>query len=244
VLRRTAIALIVAAVAVAAAGTLTPPASATSLPIAQLRQQHTHVRHLLEAARLRARHAASDLAAAQALAGRAGGAGSAPDAGITPAAGLTSADQDLLTRLLADGVVSDDELAALQARVAATRLQVQRWTVKLGRLTRRIRGREQIAAWAQAHRWRPLVRIAGHRYGVDPGGLYRMMMLESGGNQRVVGGIYNGLFQYTHSEWARHWNPWRHQSICDGWAQIRATALALSKGMGPGQWPYTYPMAF
>jgi hypothetical protein len=28
------------------------------------------------------------------------------------------------------------------------------------------------------------------------------------------------------------------------WAQIRATALALSKGMGPSQWPNTYPMSF
>jgi hypothetical protein len=71
-----------------------------------------------------------------------------------------------------------------------------------------------------------------------------MMMLESGGEPGVVGGPYKGLFQFTTGEWARHWNPWRDESIFNGWAQIRACALALSKGMGPGQWPNTYPMAF
>jgi hypothetical protein len=153
-------------------------------------------------------------------------------------------DPELAASLLADGGVTSDELSALQDRVNATRRQVRRWADKLERLTQRIQRREQIARWARTHTWRPLIRIAGEKYGVDPGGLYRMMMLESGGNPRVVGGIYNGLFQYTHSEWARHWNPWRHQSIYDGWAQIRATALALRKGMGPGQWPNTYRMAF
>ena len=70
-----------------------------------------------------------------------------------------------------------------------------------------------------------------------------MMMLESGG-RRAVGGMYKGLFQYHPSTWAGSWNPWRRESISNGWAQIRATAYALRKGMGPSQWPNTYPMAF
>jgi hypothetical protein len=70
-----------------------------------------------------------------------------------------------------------------------------------------------------------------------------MMMLESGG-RRTVGGMFKGLFQYYPSTWAGSWNPWRHESIYNGWAQIRATAYALSRGMGPGHWPNTYPMAF
>ena len=238
-----------AAVALATAAVLAPQASASSSTLPQLRQQRAHVRTVLAQAKARARDAAADLAAARALAsGQATAA--APVDGLpspAPAPGPAPepvAGSDLAVRLLADGVVTAEEVAALEARVTTSRHQVKRWTDKLGRLTRRIHRREQIARWAGDHAWRPLIRLAGEKYGVDPGGLYRMMMLESGGNPRVVGGIYNGLFQYTHSEWARHWNPWRHESIYDGWAQIRATALALSKGMGPGQWPHTYPMAF
>ena len=74
-------------------------------------------------------------------------------------------------------------------------------------------------------------------------GLYRMMMLESGGS-RTIGGTYKGLFQYYPSTWSGSWNPWRGESIYNGWAQIRATAYALSRGMGRSQWPNTYPMAF
>lgn len=238
--RRATLVLTLAAVAVTAAATLVPAASASSPTTAQLRKERSRVRDLLVQARDRARDAAADLDAARLLAALEPGASPEAPAG----AGISPSDPALEARLLADGVVTADELAALTDRVAATRRQVRRWTVTLGHLTSRIRRREQIARWARSHTWRPLIRIAALKYGVDPGGLYRMMMLESGGDPRVVGGIYNGLFQYTHSEWARHWNPWRHESVYDGWAQIRATALALSKGMGPGQWPYTYPMAF
>jgi len=38
--------------------------------------------------------------------------------------------------------------------------------------------------------------------------------------------------------------PWRHESIFNDWAQISATAFALSKGVGPSQEPTTYPVAF
>jgi len=78
---------------------------------------------------------------------------------------------------------------------------------------------------------------------VSPVGLKRMMVLESGGRSRL-GGTYIGLFQYHPGTWRGTWNPWRRLSIYDGWAQIRATAYALHKGMGPSQWPNTYPRAF
>jgi hypothetical protein len=101
----------------------------------------------------------------------------------------------------------------------------------------------RIQRWNRSGQWKPLIEIAGRRYGVSATGLYRMMMLESGG-ARTAGCMHKGLFQYCPGTWTGSWNPWRHQSIYDGWAQIRATAYALSKGMGPGQWPHTYPMAF
>ena len=44
--------------------------------------------------------------------------------------------------------------------------------------------------------------------------------------------MYKGLFQYYPATWSGSWNPWRRHSIFDGWAQIRATAYALSRGMG------------
>jgi len=153
------------------------------------------------------------------------------------------AGADLAARLLADSVVSNEEIAALQTRISRANKLVHRGTFKVRRLAKRVHRRRQIATWARRHDWRPLIEISGREYGVDPGDLYRMMMLESGG-QPTVGTTYKGLFQYAPSQWVRHWNPWRHESIFNGWAQIRATALALSKGMGPSQWPNTYPMAF
>ena len=88
-----------------------------------------------------------------------------------------------------------------------------------------------------------LIAIAAAKYGVSARGLHRMMMLESGG-RRTAGTLYKGLFQYHPSTWRASWNPWRRQSIFDGWAQIRATAYAIRRGMGPSQWPNTYRMAF
>jgi hypothetical protein len=160
--------------------------------------------------------------------------------GVTPPAGM---DPALAARLLADGVVSNEEIAVLQSRVSHAKKRVHRWAVKARRFAKRVHRRQQIATWARQHDWRPLIEIAGRKYSVSPAGLYRMMMLESGG-QATVGTTYKGLFQYAPSTWVRHWNPWHHESVFNGWAQIRATALALSKGMGPGQWPNTYPMAF
>ena len=230
---RSRLILIMLALTVLALAALTPSASANHISDGQLEAQLRNAKQQLRLARERARDARADLAAARDL--------RAQQDGATPPAGM---DPGLAARLLADGVVGDDEIAALQTRVARLDKLVHRWTVKARNLTQRVRTRRQIATWSKRHDWRPLIDIAGRKYGVSPAGLYRMMILESGGQPTVVSGPYKGLFQFTTSEWARHWNPYRHESIFNGWAQIRACALALSKGMGPGQWPNTYPMAF
>jgi soluble lytic murein transglycosylase-like protein len=229
--------LTILALAVVALATLAPSASASQVSDGQLRAQLRNAKQQLRQAREHAQKAAADLAAALQLQAQiAGGQTATP-----PPAAM---DPELAARLLADGVVSDEEIAALRTGASRAARLAHRSSVKVRHLTKRVRRRRQIATWARKHDWRPLIGIAGHKYGVSPAGLYRMMMLESGGEPGVVGGPYKGLFQFTTSEWARHWNPWRDESIFNGWAQIRACALALSKGMGPGQWPNTYPMAF
>jgi hypothetical protein len=140
-------------------------------------------------------------------------------------------------------VVTADEVAAQQARSDRAGKLASRLSVRVRRLQRRIRALQQIAGWNRRGQWRPLIEIAGKKYGVSATGLYRMMMLESGGS-RTAGTTYKGLFQYYPGTWSGSWNPWRRESIYNGWAQIRATAYALSRGMGRSQWPNTYPMAF
>jgi len=233
--------LTILALALIALATLAPSASATQVPDAQLKAQLRNAKQRLRLARERAHKAGADLAAARQLwAPTAGDQIAAPLLGVLAPAGLEPA---LAARLLADGVVSDEEIAALRARASRARRHVHTWAVKARRLANRVHRRRQIATWVRQHDWRPLIEIAGHKYGVSSTGLFRMMMLESGG-QATAGSMYKGLFQYSPSTWSSQWNPWRHESIFNGWAQISATAYALSKGMGASQWPHTYPMAF
>ena len=83
--------------------------------------------------------------------------------------------------------------------------------------------------------WWPLIQQAAGVNGVSARGMYRLMMIESGGYASIVGpGGYYGLFQYAPVTWKASWNPYRAAAITDGAAQIRATALAL--GMGHGAW--------
>ena len=83
--------------------------------------------------------------------------------------------------------------------------------------------------------WWPLIQQAAGANGVSARGMYRLMMIESGGYASIVGpGGYYGLFQYHPTTWKGSWNPYRAADITDGAAQIRATALAL--GMGHGAW--------
>jgi hypothetical protein len=93
--------------------------------------------------------------------------------------------------------------------------------------------------------WWSLIQAAASGSGVTARGMYRLMMIESGGSATVVGaGGYYGLFQYAPSTWKGSWNPWRSASITDGAAQIKATALALSQGHGHAWWDPSYTWAF
>jgi hypothetical protein len=93
--------------------------------------------------------------------------------------------------------------------------------------------------------WWPLIQRAAAANGVSARGMYRLMMIESGGSATVVSaGTFYGLFQYCIGTWRGSWNPYRACSITDGAAQIRATALALRLGRGPFWWRNTYPWAF
>ena len=95
--------------------------------------------------------------------------------------------------------------------------------------------------------WWPVISDAAAANGIRADGLYRLMMIESGGNASIVGGSggrFCGLFQYWPGTWKASWNPWRAQSIFDGSAQIRATALAIKMGKGPYWWNPSYQWAF
>jgi hypothetical protein len=224
-------------------------------PISKLKQQLRLAKQLRERARERARLAAAGLAGARELHAATSDAGdpatldpatldpATPDPLSALVVPPVSMDPTLAATLLADGVVTADEVAAQQERSVRAEKLARRWTVKVRRLQRRLSRLQDIAEWNRRGHWKPLIEIAGKKYGVSTAGLHRMMMLESGGS-RTAGTMYKGLFQYCPSTWSGSWNPWRRESIYNGWAQIRATAYALSRGMGRSQWPNTYPMAF
>jgi len=96
----------------------------------------------------------------------------------------------------------------------------------------------------QGHWW-PLIQQAAGASGVSARGMYRLMVIESGGYASIVGpGGYYGLFQYHPTTWKGSWNPYRSAGITDGAAQIRATALALKMGYGHAWWDPSYSWAF
>jgi predicted nucleic acid-binding Zn-ribbon protein len=95
--------------------------------------------------------------------------------------------------------------------------------------------------------WWPAIKDAGAANGISADGLYRLMMIESGGNASIVGGSggrFCGLFQYFPGTWQGSWNPWRGESIFSGVAQIKATAFAIKMGKGPSWWSPSYQWAF
>ena len=93
--------------------------------------------------------------------------------------------------------------------------------------------------------WWRLIKSAAAGQGVSARGMYRLMMIESGGSAAAVGpGGYHGLFQYALGTWRGSWNPYRGAGIYDGAAQIRATALAIHLGYGPKWWGSSYGWAF
>jgi hypothetical protein len=151
---------------------------------------------------------------------------------------------DLAASLLADGVVSADEIAGLQARLSAAKRLERRWSVKVRSLQQRISQLKRINEWNKRGEWKPLIAIASQRYHVSAAGLTHMMKLESNGQRHVSSGPYHGLFQFMYREWAMSWNEWRDHSIYDGWSQIQLAAKCISRGMGPSIWPLTYRMSF
>ncbi len=51
--------------------------------------------------------------------------------------------------------------------------------------------------------WWPLITAAAGRYGLSAGGMFRLMMIESGGSATASnGGAFLGLYQYAPSTWA------------------------------------------
>jgi hypothetical protein len=93
--------------------------------------------------------------------------------------------------------------------------------------------------------WWPIIKRAAAANGVSADGMYRLMMAESGGSATIVAaGGYHGLYQYSLTTWRGSWNPYRSASIYDGEAQIKASALAISRGWGPSFWPTTFDWAF
>jgi hypothetical protein len=233
------------AIALLAAVMLAAPAFAKDPSVPQVKKWLGHARQVRQRAVERAAVAAANLAGAKDLyAATSASAGTtpAPAAGVvTPPAGM---DQTLAATLLADGVVTADEIASLQARFTTAQRRVHRWDLKVRKLERRLRELKQIATWNRQGRWKPLIAIASQRYHVSAAGLAHMMKLESNGQRHVDSGPYHGLFQFMYREWAMSWNEWRDHSIYDGWSQIQLAAKCISRGMGPSIWPLTYRMSF
>jgi hypothetical protein len=129
----------------------------------------------------------------------------------------------------------------LQAKVVKARRLVRIWKKRVAKLAKRYRLERNLVRWEKQRKWRKIIEVAAAKYHVKAGGMYRMMMRESGGRQYAGSSTsFKGLFQYWTGTWAASWNPWRHDSIYDGSSQIFATAYAIHKGMGPQMWTTTF----
>ena len=183
--------IIVIALAVVTAGIAAAPAMAKDPSIPKLKQQLRHAKQQRERARDRAQAASRDLAGALVLQATAGGGSTGP-AIAAPLPPVTM-DQTLAATLLADGVVTADEVAAAQRRATKAKKLARRWTVKVRRLEQKLRTLRQIAEWNRRGQWKPLIAIACKKYGVSAAGLHRMMMLESGGRRTVGSDVQGSL---------------------------------------------------
>jgi hypothetical protein len=136
------------------------------------------------------------------------------------------------------------------AQVSAQRAIIRQVKPQIRRLARQVHRIRFILTHPMARdshgSWMPVLRAAAKRYHLSAAALHRMMLLESGGRTRAVGGggAFLGLFQYSPATWRAQWNPFRGYSIFLGGAQIWATAHAIHRGWGSSMWPNTYPMAF
>lgn len=243
-MRRTHTVILLILPLLVAAALLPAVASAQHPSLKQLEAQLSKAKKHRRQAVAKAQIARVDLAGALALQAASSDESSPEaaesDATVSPESKMRAT---LATSLLADGVVTDAEIGALRKNAVAKKAIAARWTKKVTQLQKRVQRRKRIARWNRTGNWWPLIKIAANKYGVSPTGLRRLMNLESGG-RRYAGTTYKGLFQYHPGTWRGTWNPWRRLSIYNGWAQIRATAHALHRGMGPGHWPNTYPRAF
>ena len=130
--------------------------------------------------------------------------------------------------------VAPPSVDQLETKVAKARKAVRVWHRRVRRSARRVRQQLQFAEWERYAKWRPIIEIAARKYHVNAGGIYRMMMRESGGRHYVgADSAFKGLFQYWTGTWAASGNPWRLDGIYDGSSQIFATAYAIHKGIGP-----------
>jgi hypothetical protein len=218
---------------------------------ASLSHRLTLTRHRLRHAR--AKLSADRLAYAAALAAAAGATTSAAD--VTPAP-IPSATSDPTAAPTPTATPSDPNATPAptpgpaaspapslhQLRVAM--LADGRRVRALHRLAVRLRQAIVMKAAAARGDWMPIVRDAARHSHISATGLRRMMSLESGGRVHADNGSFHGLYQYCWSTWRAAWNPWRHSSLYDGAAQIRATAVAIHRGWGAQMWPNTYPRAF
>jgi hypothetical protein len=139
-----------------------------------------------------------------------------------------------------------DQLAAREALLRGVRTQIRTRATKLAAATPSPGPSATPSDNTGGHGpWWTLIQQAAAANGIDPHGMYRLMMIESGGNASVVSpGGFCGLFQYAPSTWKGSWNPCRSSNITDGAAQIRATALALKLGYGHAWWDPSYSLAF
>jgi soluble lytic murein transglycosylase-like protein len=134
-------------------------------------------------------------------------------------------------------------LLVLEIRVAHRAVAV--WQRVVDGLEKRRDEAATTESLERAGDWKALIRRASRKYAVSAEGLYRLMIMESGGRATAVGaGRYYGLYQYSLGTWRAQWNPWRAENVFDGSAQIEATAYAVKKGMGGSLWGNTYPRAF
>lgn len=136
-------------------------------------------------------------------------------------------------------------LGSLLLEVKKGRHAVRFWTAVAKDVAAKLAKKAEAKRRAASRDWKTLCRRAATKYGISANGLYRLMMMESGGKARAVGaGRFYGLFQYALVTWRADWNPWRERSVYNGAAQIKASAYAIKNGMGHSLWGNTYPAAF
>jgi hypothetical protein len=226
--KKTIVALLISitALSIPSALLLTSPDQARA---ASLSTRLTHTRSALIHARARLRRDRAAYAAALAAA-------SAPAADTAPSASPSPSTTPSPS-------TSPSPAPAPVPTPAQLRREAHRVRV-LQKLLAALRHELDIRQAAAHGNWMPLVRDAAKHNRISALGLRRLMTLESGGRVNAQSGSYHGLYQYAWSTWHGAWNPWRAQSLYNGEAQIRATALAIKRGWGRQMWPNTYPRAF